>query len=485
MSLKKNFIYNLLLVFSQLAFPIIILPYISRILGPTNIGKFNLVDNFAQYFIMFSALGISIYGIREISNAKNMSKIELDKKFSELFSIHSILTIFLFFVYLILVFNYPVITKNKYYYLLGSVQFLLGVFSLEWFFQGIENFKFIALRTFFIKLVSIILILFFVKKEQDSFLYYIISTITFIISSVANILFLLKNITFRLPKISDLIKHIKPLLTFFTTKFVISVYVTLTTILLGFIASEKDVGLFSTAYKVYNLTLSIVTTITTVVIARASVLAEQEKKQEFNYLINTVLSIVLSIGLPASLLIYLLSQEIIMILGGSQFLGAITSLKIMAVLVVIISLSNVFALNILTPLKRERMFLISTFVGMVVSLILNFLLIPKLGYIGASIGLLVSETTVCMFLLFFSIKFFKFTIKLKTIIRYLYICIPFIWLISLTRYLLTTPLITFFAGFSISVIWYAVSLVFIIKDDIWVYYFNQYRIKILQRWKRF
>ena len=178
MSLKKNFIYNLLLVFSQLAFPIIILPYISRILGPINIGKFNLVDNFAQYFIMFSALGISIYGIREISNAKNMSKIELDKKFSELFSIHSILTIFLFFVYLILVFNYPVITKNKYYYLLGSVQFLLGVFSLEWFFQGIENFKFIALRTFFIKLVSIILILFFVKKEQDSFLYYIISTIT-------------------------------------------------------------------------------------------------------------------------------------------------------------------------------------------------------------------------------------------------------------------------------------------------------------------
>ena len=73
MSLKKNFIYNLLLVFSQLAFPIIILPYISRILGPINIGKFNLVDNFAQYFIMFSALGISIYGIREISNAKNNS----------------------------------------------------------------------------------------------------------------------------------------------------------------------------------------------------------------------------------------------------------------------------------------------------------------------------------------------------------------------------------------------------------------------------
>ena len=106
------------------------MPYTNRVLR--TIGIFNLVDNFAQYFITIAALGISVYGVREISKSRNESKEKINKTFSELISINSILTILVLIVYFSFVFN-PTVKQNENYYLLGSIQVLMGLFSLEWF----------------------------------------------------------------------------------------------------------------------------------------------------------------------------------------------------------------------------------------------------------------------------------------------------------------------------------------------------------------
>ena len=84
MSIKRNFIYSSILVTSNYIFPFITYPYISRVLGVTNIGICNFVDSIVNYFILFSMMGIGIIGIREIASAKK-NQDDLNSTFSSLF----------------------------------------------------------------------------------------------------------------------------------------------------------------------------------------------------------------------------------------------------------------------------------------------------------------------------------------------------------------------------------------------------------------
>lgn len=65
MSIKRNFVYNVLLNLSRVIFPLIMVPYISRVLEPDGIGIFNFANTYARYFALFAVLGIPTYGIRE------------------------------------------------------------------------------------------------------------------------------------------------------------------------------------------------------------------------------------------------------------------------------------------------------------------------------------------------------------------------------------------------------------------------------------
>lgn len=474
MAVKKNVLFNIIMVFSQMAFPVIILPYISRILGVKNIGVFNLVDSFAQYFIMFAALGIPIYGIRAISQASTKSKEDLNETFSELITVQTILTLILMVVYYGFVYFNPTVIKYQEYYILGSVQFLMGIFSVEWFFQGIENFKFISIRTFFIKVASILCIFIFINKISDAYLYYVINTIFFIVIAVLNIAMLYKNVKFVFPKTKNLKKHIKPLLTFFTTKFVISVYVSFSIILIGFLSTEKEVGFFTLAYKAYNVVIALITTIPIVIISKATVLIQNKDFDSYKTLIEKVFTFIIVLGIPAIFFTFLYAENIVYILGGHEFLYSSISLKILSVLILVIALSNIFALNILTPLKKEKYFLRSALTGMVLSILLNVFLIPKYGSVGASISLLIAEIVVFIILIYYCNKTFVFNFNVKNIIWYSISCLPFIPIYYFINTYVGSSFFVILIGSIISLLLYYCIIIFLLKDNLLVSYHKTY-----------
>ncbi|ASW76161.2 hypothetical protein IQ37_06190 [Chryseobacterium piperi] len=471
MSIKKNFVYSLLLILSQILFPILILPYINRILGPSTIGVFNLVDNIAQYIITIAALGIPIYGVREISIARNSSKDALNKTFSELISINFLLTIFCTVLYLGFIIYNTQIAEFRIYYFLGTIQVIAGIFSLEWYFQGIENFKFIALRTFVIKLLSIFLIYFFVKSSDDDVLYYIITTIAFAITGLFNLLYVSKNIMFKVPSKKNILKHIKPLFIFFTTKFMISIYVTMTTILLGILSTTKDVGLFSLAFRVFNIFVIVVSSLTTVLISQVSTAVLNKNTDYFASLIVKTVTFNIFFGLPTSVFIFTYAEEFIFLLGGNEFLPAVYSLRFFAILVFLIPFSNLFALNILTPLKKEKFFLGSTLAGTVLSVILNLILMPRWGYMGATYAFLCTEILVCSLLFYFANKCYKFEKKIVFLIKTFAICIVFIPI----YYFLPNEnkLIKLVIGIISSGLFYLCFQLILVRDSLVINYANQ------------
>ena len=91
-SISKNFFYNTILSVSQVLFPLIIFAYAARIINPAGIGKVSFVESICRYVILIAALGIPIYGVREIAKVKN-DKTKLNSIFNEIVSIHIIISI--------------------------------------------------------------------------------------------------------------------------------------------------------------------------------------------------------------------------------------------------------------------------------------------------------------------------------------------------------------------------------------------------------
>lgn len=161
-TLKKNIIMNSISSFITLLYPIITFPYISRILLPNGIGKVNFAISITTYFIMFAQLGI-LYGIRACSELRN-DKTKLTKTVLEIFLIYSITTIVSFVLYLFFISNVKKLYLDRELYIILSMLFLLNLIGFEWLFKALEKYDFISKISIFLKIISLILILFFCKE---------------------------------------------------------------------------------------------------------------------------------------------------------------------------------------------------------------------------------------------------------------------------------------------------------------------------------
>ena len=83
MSIKKNFLYNSILTLSGYFFPLLTYPYVSRVLGVSNIGICNFIDSIVNYFMLFSMMGIATVGMREIALHRD-NRQEMSRHFSGL-----------------------------------------------------------------------------------------------------------------------------------------------------------------------------------------------------------------------------------------------------------------------------------------------------------------------------------------------------------------------------------------------------------------
>ena len=166
MGVKKNFIYSSVLTAANYIFPLITYPYVSRVLGVTNIGICNFVDSIIHYFILVSMMGITTLGIREIAGS-TCNPLQQSRIFSSLFVLNGIVTFIMLVVLLIATFVVPELYQYRDLMYIGAMKLVGNLFLVEWFFKGIENFKYITNRTILVKCLYVVMVFVFDKDEND------------------------------------------------------------------------------------------------------------------------------------------------------------------------------------------------------------------------------------------------------------------------------------------------------------------------------
>ena len=399
-SVKVNYILNLINTGTQMLFPLITFPYVCRVIEADGIGQINFFQSIISYISLFTCLGIPMYAIREIARDRS-DVVQMNRTAMEILLLHAMLTLVGYAIVAILCLTVPQIQVNIPLFLILSLTIFFTAIGCEWFYQGIEDFKYITIRGLIIKTVSVVLLFIFVKSKTD-LLYYGCYTVFGVLGgNIFNFFRLRKyihreNIIFSELHIK---RHVKPVLKVFSFSVVTSIYLQLNTVLLGFLKNALAVGYFAAATKVMQMLLTMSACLGSVMMPRASHLIAENKEDEFNLLIQKSYDFTLTIALPMTIGLIFCAPSLITALCGVKFEHSILPSQIIAPIILMVAISNVFGIQVLFPKGKINIVTLSCGIGAVADLILNLCLIPFFSYIGTSIAYLGAEvaTTVSMY----------------------------------------------------------------------------------------
>lgn len=399
-SVKVNYILNLINTGTQMLFPLITFPYVCRVIEADGIGQINFFQSIISYISLFTCLGIPMYAIREIARDRS-DVVQMNRTAMEILLLHSMLTLVGYAIVAILCLTVPQIQVNIPLFLILSLTIFFTAIGCEWFYQGIEDFKYITIRGLIIKTVSVVLLFIFVKSKTD-LLYYGCYTVFGVLGgNIFNFFRLRKyihreNIIFSELHIK---RHIKPVLKVFSFSVVTSIYLQLNTVLLGFLKNALAVGYFAAATKVMQMLLMMSSCLGSVMMPRASHLIAENKEDEFNRLIQKSYDFTLAIALPMTIGLIFCAPSLITALCGVKFEHSILPSQIIAPIILMVAISNVFGIQVLFPKGKINIVTLCCGIGAVADLLLNLCLIPLFSYIGTSIAYLGAEvaTTVSMY----------------------------------------------------------------------------------------
>ncbi len=455
-----------MLSLSQLIFPLITFPYVARVILPTGIGEVTFVESLCRYIIIFSALGIPIYGVREIAKVKG-EKDKLNKLFTELLIIHFTITIFVSSLFAISIYLIPLLHNYVEFYLLGLLLIISNVFVIEWYFQGISQFKFITIRNLIVKSILTISVFIVVKEKEDVLIYFSIIVITSVFNSVINFVYALRTVKLDFSSsLNEFKRHIKPLFLIFSSIAFISIYTLLDTIMLGFMTDESSVGLYTTGLKVSRIPMLFIGALGVVLIPKLSEHFHNNRLEDFTTLISKSIKVVITFSIPILFSLYSLADTIILSFAGPDFMEAGIVLKILSLLSLLIGLSNIFGLQILTPMGKDKYLTFSVLIGTIISLALNFILIPIFKEKGAAISNIIAEIAVTIATIVFAQKFIKITTDWNFILKTIIYAIPFFFIpIFISKYIINDVTLIVLT-IIISGLYFLTIQLFVIKNEL-------------------
>ena len=395
----SNISFNFLIKVITYIFSFLTLLYVARVLRPETFGRISFASAAAGYFVMLANLGMPIYAMRACAE-KSEDRQELNRVFHELWSIQILVSAVSAAFFLGIILTVPRFREDLPFLLVFGSSVLFQMIGCEWLFRGLEQFRLLSLSAFACKAVSFLLILLFVRSDGDGLIYAVLSVLTAYGSNIV-CFFLLRryvDIPFRL---TINWRHFRPLLTFFMMSCAVYVYSSLDLVMLGFMKGDYEIGLYTLAAKgkgvlavtgglVWNSTLPI-----------AAKLWADGKKGRFESLAAKTSAAVCGIQLAVTVLCLLFAGQIIRLVGGEAYTGAVRSFRILLLSLVPIGASNILGGQVLIPAGKEKRLFLAEVLGAVFNFAANLILIPRFSIEGAAATTTVSEIIVWIVCLYY------------------------------------------------------------------------------------
>lgn len=391
-SAKKNFIYSSIYQVLILVLPLITTPYVSRVFGAESLGVYSYTNTIAQYFVLFAMLGLNNYGNRAVATARD-DRDELCEVFSEIYTMQVVTGVLSLLVYLVYALFFA--REYKTYSLILTLYVLSSVFDISWLFFGLEKFKITVTRNSIIKIGSVVAVFLCVKTKEDLWIYTSIYAISTLLSALALWPYARKEVRYKLPKMRGVLKHLKPNLVMFIPVIAISIYKYMDKLMLGGF-SKTETGYYENVEKIMTVALGFITAFGNVMLPRMSNMVARKDVAGVRQLIAASMRFVLGLSFALTFGMISVAPDFVDLYFGEGFEPCATVMIALAPAMIFQSWANVIRTQYLIPFKHDIIYVSSVIFGAIVNFLINCLMIPKWGAIGAVGGTIVAEASVAI-----------------------------------------------------------------------------------------
>lgn len=399
-SVKTNALLSGLRSILNVIFPLITFPYITRVLNPNNLGRITFSQSIISYFTLLAALGLSNYAIREGAKIRN-EKAKVEKFACEVYSVNVITTICSLVLLFIITSLVPVLYSYAVIIYILSLSIVFTTYGAEWLNSIYEDYLYITVRSFSVQLISLVLLFLFVKSPDDVYVYAFLLSLSPALIGILNRIHCRQYFRIRFTLHCNFKKHIVPMLIFFANTVSVTIYCNADMTMLGLFKGDYNVGIYSLSVKIYNIIKGLLAALILVTIPRLSNYYGEDQRTKFKELITSVTYALLLLLGPMIMGIIILADPVVNILGGSEYAASVCSLRILSVALLFAILGGIITNSINIPIEKEKNNLIATAAAAIVNIVLNLLFIPLFKENGAAFTTLLAELTVivvCLYL---------------------------------------------------------------------------------------
>lgn len=466
MRIRTNVLYSSVLTCSNYLFQLITYPYVSRVLGVEHIGICNFAISMVHYVLLFATMGISVIGIREIARCRG-NREELNRCFSSLFYLNAISTGIVLLLYLLSIYLIPALQPYRELLYIGALQIVFNLFLVEWFFKGIENFKYITYRNLLVRILYVLSIFLFVRNKEDYSVYFLLTVGVIVLNGLINWRYRM-NYVHLVRKGVSLSKYLSPFLIMGVYLLLTSMYTSFNVLYLGFVGGDTEVGYYTTASKLYSVILGLFTAFTGVMLPRMSSLVENREFAQIKRLSRLSFNLLYSCAIPLVLFCMVFAPQLIALLSGPGYEGAIMPMRIIMPLVLLIGMEQIVIVQLLTPLKQDRAVFVNSVFGAGVAITANLLLVHNYFSVGSAWVWVSSELAVFLSALYFLSKKMKGIVPWMDLVKNVVCMLPMLGMylyMALHNY---TSLIWLLCAVIITILYAVWMQIYILKNELLV-----------------
>lgn len=435
-SAKLNYIYNMGYQIFTMIIPLVTTPYISSVLLAEGVGKYSYTYSMVNYFILFAQLGFSYYAQREVAKVQNQKEAQ-SIIFYEILIVKA-LTVGISSTVYICCCLLNVFGDYTFLMWCWLILVVAQFFDVAFLFQGNEEFSKIVVRNLFIKIVGIVAIFVFVKTKEDVWIYVLSISVSNFLGIISTWIYLPKYLC--KVNIKDLkpFKHLVPALRLFIPTIASVIYTYLDKTLIGslidgtFVQQEEvlvngvtqvvevtkrysdlENGIYEQSEKIVKIGLSVITALGAVMLPRNAKESAAGNIAKLKENIYVAARFVMLISIPIMLGLFGIADNLIPWFLGEGFHKSVLYLRMFCPLVILIGLENIFGMQYLMAINRDKQYTISVLSGSIANVILNCILIPHFWGVGAIIASVTSELVIVLWMY----KYIRKDISLMRIVR--------------------------------------------------------------------
>lgn len=383
-SVLKNILAKGILNVFNILVPFLVVPYVYRVLNPEIIGNIEYGATLYGYFGLLGALGIYHYGLREISRVR-AEREKVREIYKNLFVIGLISNLASFVLYNLFVFFFIHDAVLKEIMYVTGLALVFQAISTEWVNEAHEEFRFVTIKTVVIRSINVVLIFALVRHAGDYMAYVWIVTLYWLFNYLVSLIYGQRFV--RLP-VRELFRHLNmrkyivPLCYILVLNNTIILYTAADRTMLGAYCGPESVAYYTIGQKIIEIIKALLLSVVFVTLPRLSYYLE-DRREAYVEGVQKVMRLLMLIVFPVAVGMFMLSEDIVWLFAGDQYMEAVPALRIFSLRVIVVSVESILYNQIIFLHRKEKVLVMLNLLCGGLNVVLNFVFLSRLNPVVA------------------------------------------------------------------------------------------------------